>query len=327
MKRVLLCQDIHPDGRRLLDGRVEVCVAPDASEQSARELVGDCHAVIVRTATQITAATIDAGPLLQVIARTGAGVDNVDVKAATARGIPVCYAPFANCSSVVEHTLALMLTLAKNLPAMDLAVRQGRFDIRREYKCNDLADKVLGLIGFGRIGRELARRCVGMLGMRAIVFDPYVKAGDVPDAVEVVCEAGGVFQQADFVSIHVPLSDETRHLVDAVMIGRMKPSAYLINTSRGAVVDERALAAALADGRIAGAGLDVFEAEPPKADNPLLGLSNVVLTPHTAALTRECAGRMATDAVNGVLAVLEGRRPEHVFNREVYGSAEGRETP
>lgn len=283
--------------------------------------------MIVRTATQITAATIDAGPLLQVIARTGAGVDNVDVRAATARGIPVCYAPFANCSSVVEHALAMMLSLAKNLPAMDLAVRQGRFDIRREYNCNDVADKVLGLIGFGRIGRELARRCIGMLGMRVIAFDPYVKAEDVPEAVEVVSEPGDVFQQADFVSIHVPLCDETRHLVDAAMIGRMKPSAYLINTSRGAVVDEAALAAALAEGRIAGAGLDVLETEPPKADNPLLGLSNVILTPHTAALTQECAGRMATDAVNGVLAVLEGRRPEYVFNSEVYGPVEGRESP
>jgi len=327
VKRVLLCQDIHPDGRRLLEGRVDVCVAPDADEQSARKLIGDCHAVIVRTATQITAATIDAGPLLEVIARTGAGVDNVDVKAATARGIPVCYAPFANCSSVVEHTLALMLTLAKNLHAMDLAVRQGRFDIRRQYNCNDVADKVLGLIGFGRIGRELARRCVGMLGMRVIVFDPYVKAEDVPDPVEVASKAGDVFQQADFVSIHVPLSDKTRHLVDAAMIGLMKPSAYLINTSRGAVVDESALAAALAAGEIAGAGLDVLETEPPKADNPLLGLSNVVLTPHTAALTQECAGRMATDAVKGVLAVLEGKRPEHVFNSQVYAPVEGTEAP
>jgi len=310
----------------LLDGRAELCVAPDASEQSTRKLIGDCHAVIVRTATRITAETIDAGPLLQVIARTGAGVDNVDVTAATARGIPVCYAPFANCSSVVEHTLALMLALAKNLSTMDSAVRQGRFDIRREYKCNDVADKVLGLIGFGRIGRELARRCVGMLGMRVVVFDPYVKAQDVSDPVEVASEAGDVFEQADFVSIHVPLSDETRHLADAAMIGRMKPSAYLINTSRGAVIDESALAAALGEGRIAGAGLDVLETEPPKPDNPLLGLSNVVLTPHTAALTQECAGRMATDAVNGVLAVLEGRRPEYVFNPEVYGDVEGSET-
>ena len=318
MKRVLLCQDIHPKGLRLLEGRVELCVAPDACEPSTRALIGDVHAVIVRTATRITAETIEAAPLLEVIARTGAGVDNVDVKAATARAIPVCYAPLANCSSVVEHALALMLALAKNLPAMDRAVRAGRFDVRREYNCHDVAGKVLGVVGCGRVGRELARRCVGLLGMGALVFDPYVQAEDVPDGVQLVTALSEVFQQADFVSIHVPLGDETHHLVDAAMIGRMKTTACLINTARGAVVDEAALAAALADGRIAGAGLDVFETEPPQADSPLLALSNVILTPHTAALTEECAGRMATDAVEGVLAVLQGKRPEYVFNPQVY---------
>ena len=318
MKRVLLCQDIHPEGRRLLDGRVDVIVAPDPSEGAARRLIGEAHAVIVRTATKITADTIAAGSLLEVIARTGAGVDNVDLKAATARGIPVCYAPLANYSSVVEHTLTLILALAKNLPAMDRGVRDGRFDIRRDYNCHDVAGKTLGIVGFGRVGRELARRCVGMLGMRVMVFDPYVDAAAVPDDVEVATELGGVFRQADFVSVQAPLSDETRHMVDRAMIGLMKPTAYLVNTARGAVVDEAALIEALAEDRIAGAGLDVFETEPPATDNPLLAMSNVILTPHTAALTEECAGRMATDAVNGVLAVLEDKRPKHVFNSEVY---------
>jgi D-3-phosphoglycerate dehydrogenase len=152
--------------------------------------------------------------------------------------------------------------------------------------------------------------------MKVVAYDPYVKRGSVDKEVVLVSDLGSVFERADFVTLHVPHGSQTHHLVDADMLAKMRPSSFLINTSRGAVVDELALARALADGKIAGAGIDVFEREPPEKDNPLLKLPNVILTPHSASLTKECVARMAVDAAQGVLDVLEGRKPKHVFNSD-----------
>lgn len=314
MKRVLLCQDIHPDGRRVLEGKTEVVVAPDPREETVRSMIGGFHGVIARSATKLGHETIDAAIDLEVIGRTGAGVDNIDVQAATRRGIPVCHTPEANCSSVVEHTLCLLLALAKQLPAMDRAVREGRFRVRYEYRAVDVAGKTVGVVGMGRIGRDVARRCRTALDAKVIAYDPYVEPAGADPEIEWTPELEEIFERADFVTIHVPHTDETHHLVGADLIGKMRPGSYLINTSRGAVVDEAALARAVSEGAIAGAGLDVFEREPPAAEDPLLGLPNVILTPHSAALTKQCVARMAVDAAQGVLAVLEGRRPQYVFN-------------
>jgi len=317
VKRVLLCQDIHPDGRRVLEGKTEIVVAPDPREETVRSIIGGFHGVIVRSATRLDEQTIEAAVDLEVIGRTGAGVDNIDVQAATRRGIPVCHTPEANCSSVVEHTLSLVLALAKQLPAMDQAVREGRFRVRYEYRAVDVAGKTVGVVGMGRIGREVATRCRTALDMKVIAYDPYVEPEKTDAAIKWASDLDAVFEQADFVTVHVPHTDETHHLVSAHLIGKMRPGSYLINTSRGPLVDEAALARALLEGTIAGAGLDVFEKEPPDPENPLLNLPNVILTPHSAALTKECVARMAVDAARGVVAVLEGRRPEYVFNREV----------
>lgn len=326
----------------MLEGRVEVVVAPDPREETVRAIIGGFHGVIVRTATRLGRETIDAATALEVIGRTGAGVDNVDVDAATRRGIPVCYTPEANCSSVVEHVLALILALAKQLPQMDQAVREGRFGVRYEYRAIDVAGKTVGVVGLGRIGRGVATRCREARDMKVIAYDPYVlpsppaplpqrERGDavappsplpgrergVVDErppIEFASNLPTLFECSDFVTLHVPYSQATHHLVNAELMAKMRPSSYLINTSRGPVVDEAALAQALSEGRIAGAGLDVFEKEPPDPDNPLLKLPNVILTPHSAALTKECVARMAVDAAQGVLDVLEGRRPKYVFN-------------
>ena len=319
MKRVLLCQDIDPAGRRVLEGKTQVVVAPAPWEQTIRGIIADFQGVIIRSATTLSRETLDAATKLQVIGRAGAGVNNIDVVAATERAIPVCYAPVANSSSVVEHTLALILALAKQLPLMDQAVRQGHFEIRYENRSVDVAGKTLGVVGLGRIGREVARKSALMLQMNVIGYDPYWDPDDNATGIEFTSEPAALFEQADFVTIHVPLTSQTHHMVNAELIGMMRPSSYLINTSRGAVVDEVALTQALVQGNIAGAGLDVFEEEPPPADNPLFGLDNVILTPHTAALTRECVARVAVDAAQGVLDVLEGRRPQYVFNPEVFG--------
>ena len=314
MKRVLLCQDIHPDGRRVLEGRTDVVTAPVPQEETIRSMIADFHGVVVRSATRLSRQTIDAAVNLEAIGRTGAGVDNIDVKAATDRGIPVCHAPEANYSSVAEHTLAFILALAKQLPQMDRAVRQGNFRTRYDYRAVDVAGKTVGVVGLGRIGREVARRCAVALNMKAVAYDPYAEPQSTDESVEVVADLAALFGRADFVTVHVPHTPRTHHLIDAHLIAKLRPSSYLINTSRGGVIDESALVRALSSEQIAGAAVDVFEQEPPEADNPLLGLPNVILTPHSAALTKQCVARMAVDAAQGVLDVLEGRRPKYVFN-------------
>ena len=322
MKRVLLCQEIHPDGLKLLQGKVEVVVSPDRGEETVRSIIKDFHGVIVRTATQIGPETIKAAARLEVIARTGSGVDNVDVKTATARGIPVCYAPDANYTSVAEHTLALILALAKQLPVMDKAVRDQRFKIRYDYLPVDVSQKTVGIVGLGKIGLEVARRCIQGLNMKVMACDPYLVPEQVDSQIECVDSLESLFARADFITIHAPHTEKTRHMVSRGLIRKMRSSAFLINTSRGAIVDEAALVQALNEKKIAGAGLDVFEEEPPAPDNPLLALENVILTPHSAALTKQCVSRMATDAVTGVLAVLEGHKPKYVFNPEALKNSD-----
>ncbi len=314
MKKVLITQPIHEEAVRLLEGRADIVVAPDPSEETVASLAGDVHGIVVRTTTRITADVIASARELEVIARTGAGVDNVDVAAATARGIPVCNLPGVNAGSVAEHTVALILALAKDLRRTDAAVRAGNWAVRNDYRARDLAGKTLGLVGLGRIGRRVAGMCSTAFGMRAIGCDPFV--GDGVPGVEMHDGLADVFRESDFVSVHVPYTQETHHLVGGELLRAMKSDACFINTSRGSVVDEVALIAVLGEGAIAGAGLDVLEEEPPSRDNPLLGMDNVVLTAHSASLTRECVIRQATGAARAVLDVFAGREPEHVFNRE-----------
>lgn len=338
MKKVLLCEEIHQSGRRLLEDKFQVVVAPDPYEKTIRSLIGDSHGVIVRTASRITGEIIEAGKVLEVIGRTGAGVDNIDVEAATRRGISICYTPEANFISVAEHTISLILALAKQLPVMDKAVREGRFSIRYEYLPVDVYGKTVGIVGFGRIGREVANRCAEGLKMKAVWYDPYVspvrnsaiagstcgisngvKDTETFESLRRLSNLEELFEKSDFVTIHLPHNKETHHMIGKNLIERMRPSSYFINTSRGTVIDEDQLQEALIKGRIAGAGIDVYEKEPPDTENPFLKLPNVILTPHSAALTKECVERMAVDAAQGVLDILEGRRPRFVFNQEIFG--------
>ncbi len=314
MRRVLLAQQIHPRARDMLQGRVDWAVAPSPEDPVVRRYVPGCAGLIVRTATRLSRETILAADALQVIARTGGGVDNVDVEAATERGIPVCHTPEANTETVAEHTLALILAAAKDLRRLDAAVRAGQWRARDDARAADLRGKALGLVGLGRIGSRLAA-LAACFGMKVLGHDPHVSA--LPDGVEgkKVRDLALVFRESDVVSFHVPLTEQTRGLVGAELLGQMKPTAILVNTSRGAVVDEAALAEALAAGRPAAAALDVFAEEPPPPESPLLGMENVILTPHTAALTAECRLRMHSQAVEGLLDVLEGRRPRWVANR------------
>lgn len=316
MKKVLLSNAIQPAAMDILAGKVEAVILPDNSVETAKRLVGDVEGIILRTNIKVTREIMDAAPHLKIISRTGVGVDNVDVPAATEKGILVCHTPGVNAISVAEQTVALMLSLAKRLKTMDNAVRAGNWQIRYASKSVDLDGKTLGIVGLGRVGSLVEQKCRLAFNMKVIAYDPYVEQAE---GVELCSSLDQVFNQADFVSIHVPYMAETHHLVDGRLLSLMKPDSCLINTSRGAVIDENALIEALKSESIAGAGLDVFENEPPSPENPLLGFDNVVSTPHSAALSRECVVKVAITAVQAVVDCLEERRPTYIYNKKELG--------
>lgn len=316
--KVLLTQEIHEDAIKFLrDKDFKVVISPSPDDEIVRKYISDVDAIIVRTATRLSRETIFSAKKLKVIARTGSGVDNIDVEAASEKNIFVCHTPEANISSVAEHTIAFILALSKYLLQMDSAVRNNNFSIRNEYLPIDLQGRILGLVGFGKIGKMVAEKCYKCFSMKIIFFDPYLST---KDKIDFPCEKAesleDVFLISDFVSIHMPYTKDNYHIIGKEVLSKMKSNAFFINTSRGGIVDELALAEVLSEGKIAGAALDVFEDEPPDVDNPLLKLDNVILSPHSAALTKEGSKRMAMHAAEGVLDVLEGRRPKWVYNRD-----------
>ena len=317
-QKILIVQAIHDRGVQVFDDRFEVKVASDPSVATVIREIEGVAGVVVRTAP-FPREIIEAATCLKVIGRHGVGVDNIDVQAATEKGIAVVYTPNATTTSVVEMTLTMLGALAKQLCVRDQATREGRWEIRNSYRSVDLDGKTLGLIGLGRIGSLVARRASSAFGMKVIVFDPYITPERAAELdVTLVRDMDDIFRQADVVSLHTPLTPETRGLVNAARLRLMKPSAFLLNLSRGEVVEEKALYEALKTGKIAGAGLDVYDPEPPVAGNPLFGLDNVIFSPHCATLTQECVIRMATGAAEGVVDVLSGKIPQFVVNPEVF---------
>lgn len=275
--------------------------------------MSEAEAVLLSTAFKVTAETIAAAPQLKVISRTGVGVDNVDVDAASARGILVLNTPAANSLSVAEHAVAMMGALSKQFFHYGAELRKGNFKVRRENRCVDMEGKTLGLIGCGQIGRLVAKKCEAAFHMQTIGYDPFLK-GDI-DNIRLYESINDVLSKADYISLHLPLNNQTRNLIDEDKLALMKPTAFLLNTSRGGIINEAALAAALNAGKIAGAGVDVFEEEPPSADNPLLSAPNCILTPHSAALTNECTQRVAFEAAKGIADYAKGLEPTYIFNR------------
>ena len=318
MKKILLSKEIHPQAMQLLKGKVDLVVLPDSSLETAKKMVADVDGVILRTNIAFPRELIAAAGKCRIISRTGVGVDSVDIAAASERGIMVCNTPGVNTISVAEQTLALMLGIAKQLPVMDKAVRACAWKVRNSNSTVDLDGKTLGLVGLGRIGLEVARKCSLAFGMKVIAYDPFVKSAN---GISLCAELDDVFRSADFVSIHVPYMEATHHLVDARRLGLMKPTAYIVNTARGAIIDEAALVKALEAKAIGGAALDVLEDEPPTAANPLFKLDNVLMTPHSAALTRECEMKVAIEAANAVLDFAAGREPKYIFNRAELGQS------
>jgi D-3-phosphoglycerate dehydrogenase len=254
------------------------------SADQLREDVTDADAIVVRSATRVTSALIDAAPRLRAIARAGTGVDNVDVPAATARGIVVMNAPGANSVSVAELAMAQMLALARHIPAADAAMKQGKWEKKR-FVGEEIRDKVLGLVGLGRIGQEVARRAAAF-GMKIIAHDPFVSEQVAAHLDVELVGLDELFGRADYVSLHMPSTDQTRRLVNAERLAKARKGIRIVNTARGDLVDESALADAIEAGRVAGAAVDVFDKEP-TVDQRLQMLPQVVATPHIAASTRE----------------------------------------
>jgi len=319
MKKVLIAQKVPSEAIDRLNGKVEIAFAPRPDDATVRECLPGCDGLIVRTGTKLSAATIEQAVDLKVIARTGAGYDNIDVAAATRAGIVVCATPDANTRSVAEHAMAMILAIAKDLRRLDMEVRSGNWAARDAGSARDLRDKTLGIIGLGRIGREVNRLAVAF-GMRTVGFDAFLPIDGTPEGMERKGSIDEVLGCSDFVTIHVPLSAETKHLIDEKRLARMKRGGVIVNTSRGGIIDEAALVDALNDGKLAGAGLDVFEEEPLSWTSSLCGRSDVLLTPHSAALSKECKVRVAVAAAESILEFFDGKIPEGTVNREVFAN-------
>jgi D-3-phosphoglycerate dehydrogenase len=285
MARVVATGRVFPPAEDVLG---LIVVARDPSEGSLLPLVGDAEALIVRGDATVSARLLEAAPGLRVIGRTGVGVERIDLEAATRRGIPVVIAPDAGADSVAEGALALMLALAKDLKALDQAVRDGRWAARDELELWDIGGATVGILGLGRIGRRVAA-LVQALGARALAYDPFVTA---PDGVELV-ELETLFGESDYISLHAPLTPETRGLIDARMLS-------------------------LARGALFGVGLDVFDPEPPDPNHPLFRHPRVLLSPHALGLSRRARRQLFTEVAEGIAAVLRGERPRAVANPQIY---------
>jgi D-3-phosphoglycerate dehydrogenase / 2-oxoglutarate reductase len=311
--KILVREPIADAGLELLRAKFDVDVDTDAPLE---EIVGGYDALIVRSATQVTADVIDAARRLKVIGRAGVGVDNVDVDAATRRGIVVANAPESNVVSAAEHTIGLLVALARNIPQAHAALVDGRWE-RSKWGGVELADKVLGVLGFGRIGRQVARRALG-LQMKVVAYDPFVSAERFRELGVESLPFDEVLARAEFLTLHLPLTDETRGSVGAAAIAKMRDGVRIVNAARGDLVDDDALVAALESGKVAGAALDVFVPEP--YDGPLLRAPNVVVTPHLAASTDEAQDRAGVIVAEQVAAALEGGLVTNAVNIPTVGA-------
>jgi D-3-phosphoglycerate dehydrogenase len=298
--RVLVREKIAEAGVRLLQDRFDVDV--DGASDLA-STIGRYDAIVIRSATKVTADLIERAERLKVIGRAGVGVDNVDVEAATRHGIVVANAPESTVTSAAEHTIGLLVALTRNIPQAHAALKDGRWE-RSQWGGVELADKTLGVLGFGRIGQQVARRAVG-LGMHVVAYDPFVGRERFRElGVQRAETPADVYSAAEFLTLHLPLTAETRGSIGREAISHMRPGVRLVNAARGELVDEEALLEALRDGRVAGAALDVFSAEP--YSGPLLEEPNVVVTPHLAASTAEAQDRAGVIVAEQVVAALEG---------------------
>jgi D-3-phosphoglycerate dehydrogenase len=311
--RVVVADPLTAHGIDLLRERVEVLLP--AGPDALRDTLAAADGLIVRSRTRVTADLLARGEKLRIVGRAGIGVDNIDVAAATDRGILVINAPLGNVRSTAEHTIALIYALARGIPAADRSVRDGRW--KAGYEGVQLAGKRLGVVGAGKIGREVAALATG-IGMSVIAADPYLSAGDWQRLGLRSVSLAELLAASDIITLHLPLMEQTRRLIGTSELARMKSGSYLVNCARGGLVDEAALGEALVSGRLAGAALDVFEEEP-LTSSPLLTAPNVILTPHVAASTREAQAQVSTDIARQVVDFFAGRPVSYPVNPSVLG--------
>ncbi len=308
-KKIIIAEDIEGAGIERLKGKYQVNADPDLWKKipELEKTLIDAEGLIVRNMTKVNAELLGEAKILKVIGRAGAGFDNIDVSAASQQGIVVCYSPEENAVSVAEHVFGLILALARKIPAADRSVKNGGWE-RKKYHGYELMGKTLGILGLGKIGFRVALRAKAF-GLRLLAHDAYLSNTSLP-----VTESGAklvsldeLLTQADFLTIHLPLTKETKGLLNRQAFQKMKPTSFLINTSRGEVLVEEDLYQALKEGKIAGAALDVRAEEPPAKESPLHGLENVILTPHTAGLTYEAQEKVVAAVAEDVDRVLSGQ--------------------
>ena len=315
--KFVMTQAVCPEGMELLDGVAQVYVADNQDPNNYLDQMADADALIVRIA-KCDGHAIENSPNLKVIGRTGVGYDTVDVKKATQLGIPVVITPGANNRSVAEHAVAMMFALSKNLVEAQNEMCAGNWEIRGAKKAFELEGKTVGVIGMGAIGRETAKICQGC-GMKVAGYDPFMSQEKIEAlGAEYYADYQQLLKTADIITIYVPLTDETRNMIAKEQLASMKKTALIINCSRGGIINEADLVQALKDGVIAGAGTDVYCNEPPKADDPLLNCPNLIVSPHSAAQTREAVIKMAQMCVKGCLAVCRGEKWPYVADKAVY---------
>jgi D-3-phosphoglycerate dehydrogenase len=302
--KVLVKENIGDSGVELLREHFDVDLGFDWSDEQLAQRIGEYHGILIRSATKLTAELIDKATNMRAIGRAGVGVDNVDVDAATKRGIVVANAPQSNVVTAAEHTMALLLALARNIPQAYISLTAGKWE-RSKFSGVELYEKTLGIIGFGRIGQLVAARARGFQ-MRVVAFDPFVSAERYRElGVEKAENSEEIYAQADFISIHLPKTDETKNWLDAEAFAQMRDGVRILNVARGGLIDEAALQAALDSGKVGGAALDVFPTEP-MTESPLFGYSNVIVTPHLGASTAEATDRAGYQSAEQVVAALDG---------------------
>jgi len=303
--KVLVTDGVAPEGLAVLKEApdVELDIRPKISPEELLAIIPDYDALIVRSATKVTSAVLERARKLKIIGRAGVGVDNIDVRAATARGIIVANAPGGNTIAAAEHTMGMMLALARNIPEANARLKAGIWD-KDSLVGVELRHKVLGVVGIGRVGSEVAKRALAM-EMEVIAYDPYIPAERVKELGVQMVSLDTLLRRADFITIHIPLSKENYHLLNEEAFAKMKPGVRIINCARGGIIDEAALYVALKEGKVAGAALDVFEQEP-LTQSPLFALPNVVVTPHLGASTVEAQRGVARVIAEEILVALRG---------------------
>jgi D-3-phosphoglycerate dehydrogenase len=314
MPKILITDPLHDDAVEILKEAGDVEIATGLTTEELKEKIKDVDALVVRSGTKVTREIIEASEKLKVIARAGVGVDNVDMEAATEKGIVVVNAPDASSISVAELTLGLMLSAARNIPQATASLKRGEWD-RKSFKGFELYGKTLGIIGLGRIGQQVAKRAQAF-GMNIVAYDPYIPEDVANDLGIKLMEVDELCECSDFITLHVPVTPKTKHMIGKKQIDLMKKNAVIVNCARGGLIDEKPLYEALKNGKIRAAALDVFEEEPPKG-NPLLTLDNVIGTPHQGASTEEAQKSAGTIVAEQVLKILRGEPAENVVNLPV----------